>query len=435
MLSDVKHANPDANSLLRHARELMNSNLHFAASCVLRILHNTVDEKSKPITGKLLVHCGIQTNHHDLIRNYIQFVDEGSHIQNVSRLLLSHDTHTSVKERVDRILHDDTTTLEYKYDTCGLVCAGGTKLLLQLWCNLKSLQRVGFKYPVMVCHANEVDAATEARFKAAFRLQLVFVDLHKEFSLFDDARELHGFQIKLAAISCVQARRVLMFDADILWLHTPEVLIRDAKHDAHFFSDFWHFHSKPHERSATTCFLYNLFGVESNIQEFESGVVYMNRERCESTVKLLKFMTLNYKYFFNLTFGDKDLYYLAAKLTRVDVAPRSPHPKMLGTSDNDLFNSQSMVQFVSPDSPLHVHTTLHPIGDANASVPDMICDDHTKIEFVQRTLQDKPVGTVACDIQDATYLTSQSAYRLLYLTAFCDRDDFEAIQPGTSNLA
>ena len=276
------------------------------------------------------------------------------------------------------------------------------------------------------------------KFRSTFsKLKLEFFNLAESPLVLEShltASSLRGFQIKLAALVAIPAHCVLMMDADLLWVKDPRHIITKCKSSgvhAHLFRDFWHFEERQHEKSSSTAFLYSLHGLDYNISEFESGVVFFDREHAYKSIAMLKYMVLNYEYYFSLTFGDKDLFYLALRSAQKANISISEIPKMLGCvydegrsgRDTNVFYSQSMIQCFD-ESPSHIHTTLHPVGDEGFDIPTHICNDGTKIQHVQRNIGNNLVGTVACDMINASNIELPNIYRHIYAHAIIDKNTY-----------
>jgi hypothetical protein len=73
-------------------------------------------------------------------------------------------------------------------------------------------------------------------------------------------------------------------------------------------------------------------------------------------------------------------------------------------------------------SPSHIHTTLHPIGDEGFDIPTQICNDGKKIKFVTRKIDNRTVGTVACDMIDALTIETPNIYNHIYVCAIRDKN-------------
>lgn len=428
-----------ANDYFQNAISLMQSTPphYLAASCVLRFLYERIDEAERPKLARLLVQCGVAL-HDNTLMLYTEKLPAGESTPQVQ--LARFMTNSAIHEHKKiECLAEAATQPAFSlppgrsWDECIVVCAGGEQLLKQLFCNLKSLEVLWVgksqKPPVVVAHAAEICAAEVGRFSYAFpTMDLTFFDLAESTLVMEShltPQSLRGFQIKLAAIVAIPAKRMLLMDADLFWLIDPCHIIDSCKTQhvvAHLFSDFWHFVRKRHEKTSSTSFLYSLYDVDFDRQEFESGVVYVDRENTYRSVAMMRHMLLNYDYYSSLTFGDKDLYYLALKTQQANMTI-SEVPKMLGCVHDDLFHSQSMLQSFN-GHPSHIHTTLHPIGDDDFCIPTHLCNRGEDIHFVQRTLKNRTVGTVACDIQAASSLEHPNLYERVYLSAQKDLGEY-----------
>jgi hypothetical protein len=410
-----------ANDVLQHGVRLMERSMYFAASCVLRMLHNSLPAEEKHKTACLLAQCGIAMRSSELM----SYAKESRVERLVQQVGLVQDT--AMHKSMQTSLHAARDAprpewLSTQSETRTIItCAGGKDLLTQLWANLHSLKNVGCRLPVEVFHADEVCSTHREAFVAAFanHFCIRFVNL-AESALCAPPYNMHvsdlrGFQIKLAAMCMTSGRSVLMMDADILWLSNPESLFDrcEDSYDAMVFSDIWHFQNKRHERTSTTTMLYETHALDTNIQEWESGVVYMNRESQWRAVAVLYHMCLNYQHYFRFTFGDKDLYHIALSVCGGRCHPRLPVPCILGvmrpspTGEGEEFLSHSMLQRTD-SGPSHVHMTLHPISDPESkSIPSHMCEADA-IRFVTRSINGKNVGTIACDVCDAVATAAAS---------------------------
>lgn len=440
-----------ANDYVQLALRMMQTSppQYLAASCVLRFLYQHIASDERHKLARLLVQCGVALHDNDLMGYVAQIsLDDATPQLQLARFMMNTSLHhTKQSECRAEVTHQPPFSLPStrSWDDCILVCAGGEKLMKQLYCNLKSIELFEQtkkswpsleNIPIVVAHAAEISAAEADRFKSEFySLNLVFFDLAETALVLEShltAPSLRGFQIKLAAVVAIPARRVLLMDADLFWLIDPRTIIAKCRADdvdAHLFCDFWHFVERRHEKSSSTSFLYSIHGLEFDRSEFESGVVFIDRERTYKSIGMLRHMILNYEYYFSLTFGDKDLYYLALKSQDAKVTI-SDIPKMLGCvydgqegRERDLFYSQSMLQLFD-SKPCHIHTTLHPVGDDDFDIPTHICENGALVHFVQRRLGNKNVGTVACEIHDATPLETPNLYRSIYLAAQRDLKTF-----------
>jgi hypothetical protein len=384
--------------------------------------------------------------------NYISEIPPNDITQQaqLARFMLNTALHEQHRDAcVSEADHQPTfSSTSYTWDDVILVCAGGEKLLQQLYCNLKSLELFQYKecshwctlqeIPIVVAHADEINERDVAKFRSTFsKLKLEFFNVAGSPLVLESrltASSLRGFQIKLAALVAIPARRVLMMDADLLWVKDPRHIITKCKSSgvhAHLFRDFWHFVERRHEKSSSTSFLYSLHGLDYNISEFESGVVFFDREHAYKCIAMLRYMVINYEYYFSLAFGDKDLFYLALRSAQNANVSISEIPEMLGCvydehrsgRDTCVFYSQSMIQSFD-GVPSHIHTTLHPIGDEGFDIPTHICNDGKNIQFVHRKIGTKMVGTVACDMIHASKIEVPNIYDHIYVCAIRDKNTY-----------
>lgn len=424
MLRSLQCAKTDTpNDIMKYCIDLMNSNLFFAASCVLRLLHNCLSEEDSPKTATLIAQCGLALGSQELM-NYAK----QSNLNIQMRRVIGFVQETSLHKHMLEKCNEDCATLSVVSpidDLCVAICAGGPNLMLQLWVNLHSLKDTGFsadEATVVIVHANEISEHEVDKFTQEFSkfISLDFLNI-KDCTDFVNTIDggvnaLRGYQIKLAAMCVLTYKNIILCDADILWIQNPlKSINRDC--DLFIFSDIWHFKCKRHEKSSTTSFLYRLHNVDSDIQEFESGLVYVNKERNAQFIKMLFHLCQNYRYYFKFSFGDKDLYYMAAQKARMNVKVNPHLPMMLGNVSGNEFTSQSMVQIVE-NGPSHIHMTLHPMSDDNAKIPTHLCENSNDIDFVQRDINSKTVGTVACKVENATELNYVNVYSKTYASAF-----------------
>lgn len=451
-MSSNTNALRTANDYVQFALSLMQSTppQYLAASCIFRFLNQNISENERPKIAKFLVQCGIAL-HDASLMNYVSQIplSDITPQAQLARFMLNSTLHEQHRNGclAEAEHQPDFGSTTCTWDDVILVCAGGEKLLQQLYCNLKSLEVFQYKdtywgvlqnIPIVVAHAEEISDMEMTKFRSTFsKLNLEFFNVAGSALVLESrltASSLRGFQIKLAALVAIPARRVLMMDADLLWVKDPRYIITKCKSSgvhAHLFPDFWHFVERRHEKSSSTSFLYSLYGLDYNISEFESGVVFFDREHAYKSIAMLRYMVMNYEYYFSLTFGDKDLFYLALRSAQKANVSISEIPKMLGCVYNEgregrdvnVFYSQSMIQSFD-GSASHIHTTLHPVGDEGFDVPTHICEDGRNIQFVQRRINNQMVGTVACDMTNADELKSPNVFHHIYVCALRDKNTY-----------
>lgn len=444
-----------ANDYVQFALKLMQLHppQYFEASCILRLLYHSLSENDRPKIAKFLVQCGVAL-HDQSLMGYVTSIPQNdvSSQYDLAKFMLNTDLHERKKNESELEIREQREILFSGrfFEDAIIVSAGGEKLMKQLYCNLKSLIRAkrtitkdfNHDLPIIIVHADEISQKEQESFNRAFGddLDLIFFNL-ADTILISESRltpnSLRGFQIKLAALAAVPAKRVLMMDADLFWVTDPFEIIhkcKDNKMDAHLFKDFWHFVQRRHEKSSSTSFLYSLYDINFDISEFESGLLFFDREKAYKSVAMIRHFLLNYEYYFSLTFGDKDLYYLALRTQDAKLSI-SDMPNMLGCVfdedskffDPGVFYSQSMLQ--NFDSlPSHIHTTLHPIGDTGFGIPTHMCENGELIEFVQRRIDKKYVSTVACDMEHAKEIGPQDLYKFIYRQALRDEKEYQRLE-------
>eukprot|EP00965_Chrysotila_dentata_P232306 6198886-Pleurochrysis_carterae.AAC.7 len=222
-----------------------------------------------------------------------------------------------------------------------------------------------------------------------------------------------GFQMKLAALAtAIEAAardgdsHVIMSDADILWLNSPVLLCNGLGEDCEgvvtgtreprvgIFLDIWNGSDRRNERSATMRVLQRSHGVKSALDayECESGVVVVetaDTKKASAFAAVCRHLYTNHRYYFDLSYGDKDLYDIAsvhARYRRVSLGDA----KMLGFFEDgaDLAAMHSMLQrrFAPPGTHSHIHCTLFPtMADESRMRPDP-----THIVHDTRTVRNDP---------------------------------------------
>lgn len=442
-----------ADGVLQYALHLIDAHLFFAASCCLRVLLATVtDDPSKQKVCALLAQCGIATASPNLMNLVPRTETRLAHIVDIMQ-----DTDAQLKHVVEcnacAIASDPpawwTDQIPVSDDTHIVICAGGEALLTQLWCNLDSLCNTGCTMPVTIAHAAEIGEAERQAFVRKFgcHLELNFLDLSQcPTGKAKTATGLRGYQIKLAAIVEFAAPRVLMCDADILWVTNPQHLVASVVNhgsEACIMPDIWHMQTKRHDKSATTSFLYGLFGVNSDVRERESGLVYLDRACNWRCVSVLRHMLLEHEYYFDFGFGDKDLYTIAFHLAKTKVYPSEHPPVLIGTIESPdgsatppQFIAHAMMQRLHADTPIsHVHTTLHPMSERIETagvVPTHSCEVDDILFARQRTRAGATVNTISCDVHDARVMDSHTAPQHVYRAAHRAIRDLDALKLWSS---
>jgi hypothetical protein len=112
----------------------------------------------------------------------------------------------------------------------------------------------------------------------------------------------------------------------------------------------------------------------------------MDRLACGSVLNTLARMVENLAYYFEMMFGDKDMYRLAAHVNSVPICQMGS-PDMLGYVEGTEFVCQSMRQPCADGSTSHIHMTLLPYREdepGSTQLPTHVCKDGANIKFVYR---------------------------------------------------
>lgn len=386
--------------MFEYAKVLASNDLHLAAAGVLITLLPSLEGDSRVQVSRMIVNCGIALQNTAFMK-LIDNVNDARLTQRVS-MLLNTSIHEKYKNRL--ISSSSEETVHTGGRTRVLICAGGDDLLTQAWANIKSLRDTGCDLPVSIVHANEI---SESQAKMLSKLNVELMNLKDEPyasrlpKIPGVYENLKGFHIKMAALVATDAEKVILADADILWVTNPEVYLSI---DVHTFQDIWHMCNKQHSKSAGTSWLYNIHGMNANVQESESGVVVMNRKVCSRMITSLSRMLEGIDYYFEMSFGDKDLYDIAAHINNIKIS-KSPMPSMLGYIDGDDFVCQSMQQYTLSGCTSHIHMTLLPFKKEQTDLilPTHFCDDPSKIRFVVRTtdgIKNQTIGSTKKSVKE-----------------------------------
>lgn len=378
-------------NLLQYSNDLIRAGYHFAAVCVLDRAADTA------IKAHLMCVCALALKDNELLCKYVQQCTSAP-LKSLCARVADREAHLRMaREMQDAVAHAAPLVETLRPPIGVLIPAGGARLLTQLIANLTSLRNTGSTLPVTVVHACELSAQEEHDLSSQFDVKIVDV------TLLMPAGEWRGFQIKLAALAISQYQITILADADILWVRDPSCIVREMQ-DAPgarmlLFSDFWHFHEKPHNRTAATAWLYDYYGLVATGNEVESGVVVT--EVNSALRAAMRFFALNYKYYFGITFGDKDLFRIAAAAAGLPVL-QMPVPRLLCFEEEsyDHLVGHSMLHTNMEGEWSHIHCTLHPMTPHRAQevpYPTKMCDgDH--VQFIVHNRSE----TVGCKPRHAS---------------------------------
>lgn len=359
----------------------------------------------------MLCQCGIALRDVDLIQTHMH----GCVDQQLRRVChnLCYEDHAAVALE----LRDAVTSAKQSHVPCfapvGIIIpAGGSELLTQLVVNITSLRATGCALPVTVAHADELTPAQIRYLKTEHG-----VDIFNLASVMPRG-DWRGFQIKLAALANAIYGVCILSDADIIWMRDPDLLIRrmrDEDATVLLFRDFWNFQTKQHNKTLPTAWLYAAHGVPATGNEVESGVVVWDSSHIRMRAAL-RFIALRHEYFFKITFGDKDLYKLAAHVAGAKVVMMPP-PELLCFRDDNVASNMcighSMLQHAGSEVS-HIHTTLFPFrrGEQIVPLPTVICTAED-VNFIRFRLQGKETETVGCDTGVAHVIAASDVHHNL----------------------
>ena len=392
--------------LFNYAKLLASNDLHLAAAGVLITILPSLEGDSKSQVCRMIVTCGMALKNVEFMK-LVDNVKDPLLIQKVS-MMLNTSIHEKYKKKLQGSNSDEVVPLGGGNKI--LICAGGDDLLTQAWANISSLRDTGCKLPVTIVHANEI---SESEMKVLSKLNISFMNLKQEPYLSRlppiPARyeNLRGFQMKIASLVATDADSVILSDADILWVSNPESYLTGP--DVHICQDIWHMSNKQHSKSAGTAWLYNIHGMSTNVQESESGVLFLNRKKCPGMVTSLSRFLEGIDYYFEMAFGDKDLYNIAAHINNIEIS-KSPMPHMLGYIDGNKFVCQSMRQHMSNGATSHIHMTLLPFKKLQDDItcPTHYCDDPNNISFVFRDIDGVRKQTIGSTVDKVNKLPTDN---------------------------
>lgn len=422
--------------LCHYAVQLYNAGLIRAASSLFCELH--IHNPTNSTLSHFIVQCGIMLRDIDMIlRVDLRLVPIPT--RHLASLVANTALHTRMRDAaVQAVASARAVEVTTAPRVCGedwvlVIPAGGTDLVAQLWCNLQSLrecqQRGGtIVAPSRIIIAHASDEWTDMR-KAAFIDEfgrtLEFLDLN---TVIVDVN-VRGFQIKLAALAYVldayasSVSAIVLSDADILWVRHPSCgVIRSGALSQSvrigIFRDLWHSVHKRHEKSASTAFIRDFYGVgRCDGYELESGVVCVTLPGASSDERepaalasALWHLFHHHAYYFSLAYGDKDLFDIASHLALGVKCRRLGYASMIGYISDDKRDVRlhSMLQYFDRSIGIglpyglgesHVHSTLLPATESSIDEPPdptHECVDTSKVSFVTQDGK----GTISVSAQE-----------------------------------
>lgn len=266
-----------------------------------------------------------------------------------------------------------------------LICAGGPKLIPMLMAQLSYLKFIGNKLPIEVFYADEGEFPEELRnvvmenFPGVCLRNVTTSFLEHPINQRAEYRNMNfrGFQIKPIALWACSFEEVLYIDCDAyVRIHTEDFFEQPGykKNHSLFYPDFWYYDFINKERASpqgvSGALLNSLYGVQTdrNTLELETGVFVFNKKKLRRTLEALQSITCNYQYYYNIIYGDKDTFRLAAGIAKEVLYVAPLPPGIYGYKDGEGVYGDGMVQFLPTIQEnqhiiSHIHLTVNSLGD------------------------------------------------------------------------
>lgn len=202
-----------------------------------------------------------------------------------------------------------------------VICGGGPRYLPGAWVCIHMLRKLGCKLPIELWHLGrgELDPQFEALLAP---LGVRCVDASKVRKT-HPARHLHGWELKCFAILYSRFQQVLLLDADNMPVENPEFLFETAEFietGAIFWPDYNRVGGQKTRKIWRSCGL-----PLPREQEFETGQILLDKERCWSALRLTMWFNENSDFYYQYIHGDKETFHLAFRKLRQNYA-LVPHP-------------------------------------------------------------------------------------------------------------
>jgi ADP-heptose:LPS heptosyltransferase len=193
-----------------------------------------------------------------------------------------------------------------------VICGGGVKYFTTGWVCINMLRRLGCRLPIQFWHLGRremdnhmVDLLTPLGVECIDAGQL----RRKH-----PARRLGGWELKSYALLHSSFREMLLLDADNIAVVNPEFLFEIPEYretGAIFWPD------RGPTRSRATRKIWRSCGLsQPNEQEFESGQILVDKERCWRALVLSRWFNDQSDFYYRHIHGDKDTFHLAFRKVR-----------------------------------------------------------------------------------------------------------------------
>jgi hypothetical protein len=334
------------------------------------------------------------------------------------------DPHLGMLKRVETETQERLKLEAPQWSSRGiLMCAGGKKLIPQLLVALNYLTLIGNKLPVEVFYGDPEEFPEEIRQRFSENWPTVkFVCIQDPFRAneinFKGYRDMNfrGFQIKPIALWCCSFEEVLYLDCDVLLKNMPETYFEEENYKrtgSLFFPDFWRYDMFDRRRSSPQVvqggLLNTLYKVQTDrtTYEVESGVFVFHKTKLRKTLEALQVITCNYPYFYNIIYGDKDTFRLAAGVVGESIQVVKASAAIFGYKDGDMICGDGMTQFIpSGDNTVrvsHHHLTVNAFGERRFNYKPALFipyeDATIQIGLIQRQTELTPLNTATVTLQ------------------------------------
>jgi hypothetical protein len=338
--------------------------------------------------------------------------------------MLITDPHLGMLKRVESETQERLKLEAPRWSSRGiLMCAGGKKLIPQLLVALNYLTLIGNKMPVEVFYGDPEEFPEEIRQRFSENWPMVkFVCVQDPFRAneinFKGYRDMNfrGFQIKPIALWSCSFEEVLYLDCDVLLKNTPESYFEVENYKrtgSLFFPDFWRYDIFDRRRSSPQVvqggLLNTLYKVQTDrtTYEVESGVFVFHKTKLRKTLEALQVITCNYPYFYNIIYGDKDTFRLAAGVVGESIHVVKAQAAIFGYKDGDMICGDGMTQFIPAGENTvrvsHHHLTVNAFGERRFNYKPALFipnDDATiQIGLIQQQTDLTPLNTATVTLQ------------------------------------
>lgn len=198
----------------------------------------------------------------------------------------------------------------------GIVIVGGGRYLPSAYILIRHLREHGCTLPIQLWHLGPSEII-DAWFTLAGALDVETIDATPWLQLAGFLR-FGGWEAKIAAIIGCRFQQVLLIDADNIPLFDPSFVF-ESEQFLHFGQVFWP--DFPYDAGSSFAIrpaAWKMLGMAPLIgAELESGQLVVDKAKCWREIQVAVVMNANSERFYRrFTWGDKDTYVLAWRLTK-----------------------------------------------------------------------------------------------------------------------